>query len=251
MRTRATRHRSFERAVGPAVVTLVLFLEGKCTSGRSAAAPGSAVAPPSAASSPSSPSKEILSSVLSAYEAARLKAWDPARRFKALFKAEVSPKVGAIGRGYLSVWWDAASRTLDWRTSAPIAGGGRGGVLRVKEGAGSATAGEAALPLSKRLAPVDLVACILGTPEAAATASSPFEETPRGLRLRVDDTKRFVLVNREGQPIELTFPRGEVVRLEPGEGVPRRIEAKGPDGQAILTLESYGPWPTSEQIPPL
>ena len=49
----------------------------------------------------------------------------------------------------------------------------------------------------------------------------------------------------------MLFPRGEVVTLQPGEGVPRRIEAKGPDGRAILTLESYAPWPTSEAIPSL
>ena len=65
-------------------------------------------------------------SALATYEKARLAAWDTSRRFKALFKAEVSPKVGAIGRGYLSVWWNGATGTLHWRASAPIAGSGRG-----------------------------------------------------------------------------------------------------------------------------
>ncbi len=116
---------------------------------------------------------------------------------------------------------------------------------------GSIGAGTSAPPLSARLSAPDLIACILGTPASALRPSSPFEETPRGVRLRIDDSKRTVLMDEHGRPIELTFPRGEVVTLEPGEGVPRRIGAKGPDGRAILTLESYGPWPPSEEIPPL
>jgi hypothetical protein len=154
-----------------------------------------------------------------------VRAWDPTRRFKALFKAEVSPKVGAIGRGYLSVWWDGATGTLHWRASAPIAGSGRGGFLR-----SAGATGEGRSPLPGNLAPSDLIACILGAPDAPV---SP----PVG-------------VDREGRVIEMSFPKGEVVTLQPGEGVPRRIEANGPEGRAVLTLEAYSSWPEGEEVPP-
>jgi hypothetical protein len=197
--------------------------------------------------SPSSPFKEIPSSSLAAYEAARARAWDPTRRFKALFKAEVSPTVGAIGRGYLSVWWDGRTGSLAWRASAPIAGSGRGGVLRRESGPAGVDPDSS--PLPGRLASADLIACILGTPDAPASSQSPFEETPGGWRMRVDRSNRSVLLDRDGIPIELSFPGGEVVSLQPGAGVPRRIAANGPDGRAVLTLESYGPWPSGEGIP--
>lgn len=119
----------------------------------------------------------------------------------------------------------------------------------MKESAVGAGADDAGPPLSKRLAPGDLIACILGTP--AARARTPIEETPRGLRLRVDGSNRSALLNADGKPIELSFPGGEVVTLQPGAGVPHRIEANGPDGRAVLSLESYGPWPLGEEVPPL
>jgi len=121
----------------------------------------------------------------------------------------------------------------------------------VKEGGEDAEPPESGLPLAARLTSTDLVACILGMPEAPLRLPSSFEETTKGLRLRIDSSKRSVLLDENGRPIELSFPRGEVVSLQPGEGVPRRIEAKGPGGRAILTLESYAPWPTSDPIPPL
>ena len=120
-----------------AVVAVVLFLEGGCGSGPSVRAPSD------------TPSRGTASSSLRGRRAPR--AWDPSRRFKALFRAEVSPKVGAIGRGYLSVWWDGASRSLEWRTSAPIAGAGRGGLLRMKGARADARRRDgAAPPLSAR-----------------------------------------------------------------------------------------------------
>jgi hypothetical protein len=186
--------------------------------------------------------------MLEGYEKARAAAWDPARRFKALFKAEVSPKVGAIGRGYLSVWWDGASGSLVWRASSPIAGAGRGGLLRKGLDAGGAEPD--ASPLPGKLPPGDLIACILGTPDAPASGTLTIEETPRGLRLRIDASKRTALLDRGGRPIELSFPNDETVKLQPGEGVPRRIEAKGPEGRAVLTLESYSSWPEGERVPP-
>jgi hypothetical protein len=194
--------------------------------------------------------------MLEAYERARAAAWHPARRFKALFKAEVSPKVGAIGRGFLSVWWEGASGTLTWRSSAPLVGSGRGGFLRKGKSAGSSDSEHASADrdgarlFPGQIASSDLIACILGTPDAPASSSLPFEETPKGLRLRIDASKRSVIVDREGKPIEFSFPNDETVKLRPGEGVPRRIEANGPEGRAVLTLESYSFWPESERVPP-
>jgi hypothetical protein len=187
---------------------VVVFLEGGCRSGQPA---------------------PVSSGVTAAYEANRAKAWDSSRRFKALFKAEVSPKVGAIGRGWLSVWWDGASGSLEWRASAPIAGGGRGGLLRKVRGEGGAEPDSS--PLPGRLSSSDLIACILGTPDAPPSPSS--------------------VLDPQGRVIEMRFADGEVVAFQPGSGVPRRIEANGPDGRAVLTLESYGPWPSGEEVPPL
>jgi len=110
--------------------------------------------------------------------------------------------------------------------------------------------GDGTSPFPGKLASSDLIACILGTPDAPATPSLPFEETSRGVRLRIDVSKRTALLDREGRPIELSFPNNETVKLQPGEGVPRRIEAKGPEGRAVLTLESFSFWPEGEQVPP-
>jgi hypothetical protein len=193
--------------------------------------------------------------VLAVYERERVATWDPSRRFKALFKAEVSPKVGAIGHGYLSVWWDGANGTLAWRASAPLGGAGRGGFLRKGKRGGVEADGGAPGPRQSlfpgRLTSDDILACLLGVHESALSSSSPFEETPRGWRVHIDDSKRSVLVDREGKPIEFSFPTGETVKLQPGEGVPRRIEANGPDGRAVLTLESYSSWSKGEEAPPL
>jgi hypothetical protein len=248
VRTRAAASPRALRAAGPAIVSVAFFLEGGCSSGRPASASRNAEAPAGAAASPSPPFKEIPSSVLAAYDAGRIRAWDPGRRFKALFKAEASPKIGAVGRGWLSVWWDGASGSLAWRSSAPIAGGGRGGYLKKVKGGGGDPDFES--PVPGHLAAADLIACILGTPDAPASPSLPFEETPRGLRLRIDDSNRSALIDRDGRPTELVFPGGEVVKLQPGDGVPRRIEANGPHGRAVLTLENYGPWPPGEEVPP-
>jgi hypothetical protein len=226
------------RVAGGAVVSVVLLLESGCGSGRPTSASSSAEPRADASARPSSPFKEKSSSSssspsssqLEAYESARARAWDSTRRFKALFKAEVSPRVGAIGRGWLSVWWDGASGSLQWRASAPIAGAGRGGFLRVKDGE-SAAAGETAPPLSVRLPAPDLIACILGTRDAPLSADT--------------------LLDAAGRVVEMRFPNGEAVVLVPGSGVPRRIEANGPDGRAVLTLETYGPWPAGEEVPPL
>lgn len=229
MRTRAAGRPPSLWVAGSVLGSLVFFLESGCGSGQPVRASSDAGTPAPASASPSSPFKEISSSALAHYEKARLDAWDPTRRFKALFKAEVSPKIGAIGRGYLSVWWDGASGSLEWRASAPIAGGGRGGLL--KKGRGEGGVEPDSSPLPGRLFSADLIACILGTPDAPPSPSSVLDD--------------------RGNVVQMRFPNGEVVTFQPGSGVPRRIEANGPDGRAVLTLESYGPWPSGEEVPPL
>ncbi len=137
--------------------------------------------------------------------------------------------MGAIGRGWLSVWWDGPSGSLVWRASAPIAGGGRGGLLR--KGRGEGGEAESVSPVPGRLAAADVIACVLGTPDAPPSSST--------------------LLDDQGRVVQMRFLNGEVVTFQPGSGVPRRIEANGPDGRAVLTLESYGPWPSGEEVPPL
>jgi hypothetical protein len=208
------------RVGGSAFISIFFCLESGCGTGATVrAATDPAAQPP-----PSSPFKEesSSSSPSDAYDRLRVRAWDRSRRFKALFNAEVSPKIGAIGRGYLSVWWDGAAGTLTWRASAPIGGAGKGGFL----GKGMS---DGASPFPGNLAPSDLIACILGVPDGPLSDS--------------------VAVDREGRVIRMSFPSGEVVALQPGEGVPRRIEANGPDGRAVLTLEAYSSWPESEEVP--
>ncbi|MCM3878086.1 MAG: hypothetical protein NEA02_16940 [Thermoanaerobaculia bacterium] len=209
MKTRALR-------VGASAWVAISFcLESGCGTG----APVLAPTDPTAQAPSSSPFKENLSS---SSEILRARAWDQTRRFKALFKAEVSPRAGAIGRGYLSVWWDGATGTLTWRASAPIAGSGKGGVLRKGKRGGDS-------PLPGNLDPTDLISCILGSPAEGSTRST--------------------LLDNQGRVVEMRFPKSEVVAFQPGEGVPRRIEANGPDGRAVLTLEAYSSWPESEEIP--
>ena len=69
--------------------------------------------------------------------------------------------------------------------------------------------------------------------------------------MRIDDPNRTALVDALGRVVEMRFPKSEVVAFQPGEGVPRRIEANGPDGRAVLTLEAYSSWVESEEVPPL
>jgi len=82
-----------------------------------------------------------------------------------------------------------------------------------------------------KLGPYDLITCILGVPDEPLSPS--------------------VAVDREGRVVAMSFPSGELVSLQAGEGLPRRIEANGPNGRAVLTLEAYSSWPESEEVPPL
>jgi hypothetical protein len=171
-----------------------------------------------------------LSSVL----AARQEAWRP-RRFQALFRGEVSPKEGVAVRGYLALRWDGDA--LNWKVSAPLAGAGRDGVLR-RTGGGV----EGLLP--GRLAAPDVLAALFGVPEEAPSADgAAVLRNGRFVLPLPSGEGRAVLVSRSGQVDGLLLPDGVRVELIPGAGLPRRIAIRGPEGNAVLTLESFGALP--------
>ena len=171
--------------------------------------------------------------------AARDVAWSP-RRFKALFRGEVSASAGLTVRGYLALFWDGES--LAWRASVPLAGTPRSGVIRR---AGS----EASELFPGRLAGADLLAVLFGVPEEPPSGEGAFVRGGRiELKLPSGDG-RAVLVSPSGGVTGLLFPGGVSVELSPGDGLPRRIELTGPEGRALLTLESYGGWPAGEEVP--
>ena len=150
--------------------------------------------------------------------------------------------MGAVGRGYLSVFWNG--ETLVWRSSAPLAGAGRGGTLARGDDAPSDL-------FPGKIAASDLLAALLGAPNAGVSESFPFEEKSGLVMLRLHDENRRVGIDPSGHIVFLSFPGGVDVTFRPGDGVPRRIEATGPDGRAVLVLESLGPWPGSEPVPPV
>ncbi|MFN7987154.1 MAG: hypothetical protein U0529_06750 [Thermoanaerobaculia bacterium] len=176
---------------------------------------------------------------VSAVLAARDDAWRP-RRFKALFRGEVSPKVGPVVRGYLALFWDGES--LAWRASVPLAGAGRSGILR-------RSGGDAGELFPGRLDARDVLAALLGVPEEAPSGEGALVRDGR-VELRLPSGEgRAVLVTGAGEVTGLVLPAGVRVEVSPGAGVPRRVEVHGPDGRALLTLESYGPWPEGEEAP--
>lgn len=172
------------------------------------------------------------SRALAAVVAARDAAWKP-RRFQALYRGDVSPKVGVVVRGYLALRWDGEA--LSWRASVPFAAVGRSGVLR----RGGGDAGEL---FPGRLEPVDVLAALLGVPDELPRGEGA---VVRGGRVELplpSGAGRAVLVSASGEVTGLLLPDGVRVELTPGSGVPRTIVVKGPEGNAVLTLESYGPW---------
>jgi hypothetical protein len=186
---------------------------------------------------PADPARTAVA--VSAALAVRDAAWAP-RRFKALYRGEVSPRVGVAVRGYLSIFWDGEA--LAWRASAPLAGSGRSGTLhRLGSGAGDLFPG--------RLEAADVLAVLLGTAEEPPTGEGAVLRGERvELKLPAGEG-RAVLVSPSGEVTGLVLPDGVRVELSPGAGAPRRIELRGRHGKAILTLESYGPWPEGEEAP--
>jgi len=178
-------------------------------------------------------------SALSTAIAARDEAWGP-RRFKALFRGEVSSKAGFTVRGYLALFWDGEQ--LSWRVSVPLAGSPRSGTVR-------RSGGEVGELFPGRLAAADLLAVLLGIPEELPSGEGAVMRAGRiELNLPSGDG-RAVLVSNPGGVTGLLLPGGVRVELSPGTGVPRRIELRSPQGRALLTLESYGGWPEGEEVP--
>ncbi len=176
---------------------------------------------------------------LSAVLAARDEAWRP-RRFKALFRGEVSSKAGLTVRGYLALFWDGDK--LSWRASVPLAGTPRSGTVR-------RSGGEAGELFPGRLAATDVLAVLLGIPEEIPSGEGALVRSGRiELKLPSGDG-RAVLVSTPGGVTGLLMPGGVRVELSPGAGVPRRIDLKSPEGSAVLTLESYGGWQEGEEAP--
>lgn len=206
------------------VLAAALLLTAACRSAGPAAVPADPVR-----------TAEALSAVVSA----RDEAWAP-RRFKALYRGEVSPRLGPSARGFLSLFWDGD--TLTWRASVPLAGSGRSGTIRRSgDDAGDLFPG--------RLAGSDVLAALLGAPGDAPTAEGAVVRGERvELKLPGGDG-RTVLVSPSGEVTGLVLPDGVRVELTPGSGVPRRIEVKGRDGKGVLTLESWGPWAEGEEAP--
>ena len=167
---------------------------------------------------------------------ARDEAWRP-RRFKALFRGELSPGAGVAVRGFLAFRWDGTS--LFWTASVPLAGAGRSGVLR-REG------GDLAALLPGRLAASDVLAALLGVPEELPVADGAELRGDRVVLRLPSGEGREVLVTPAAGVTGLVLPEGVRVELTPGAGVPRRIAIRGPEGSAVLTLESYAPWPEGE-----
>lgn len=206
------------RGTAAAAVAAVLVL-GACRSAGPAGAPAG---------------PEETAHALASVSAAREEAWRP-RRFQALFRGELSPRVGVAVRGYLTLRWDGTA--LAWKASAPLAGVVREGVLR-REGGGT----EGLFP--GRFASRDVLAAIFGVPEEAPSADGASVLRDGRLVLPLPSGEgRAVVVSPAGEVIGLLLPEGVRVELTPGAGLPRRIAIRGPEGNAQLTLESFGAVP--------
>lgn len=140
-------------------------------------------------------------------------------------------------RGYLSVWWDGQS--MRWKTSAPLAGAAQSGVLRLT---GGSSGDDTPLLLPGR----DAIGAVLGVLNRPGGEIS----SAGGATLVALEGGRLAVLDGKGNIVELRFPADRVtVTLEPGAGVPRRIEATSPEGIVVLVLESYLPWPEGEKVP--
>ena len=186
------------------------------------------------AAAPADPARTARS--VAAVFAARERAWAP-RRFKALYRGELAPKAGLALRGFLSLFWDG--ETLEWKASVPLAGSPRVGTIR-RGDAGASGLFPGALGAS------DVLAALLGVPEELPTGEGAVLRSGR-VELRLPSGGgRAVLVSEDGSVTGLVLPGGVRVELSPGPVLPGRIEIEGREGTAVLSLESFGPWPEGE-----
>lgn len=232
------RVRDHERLAGCAGASLLL-VAGLISGCASQTKPGLATGAEAGADAVSEASR--AGQILSRYEEIRTRAYSP-RRFKALYKGDVSPTIGMIARGYLLLWWDGT--TMIWKTSAPLAGTGRMGALRLGSTAGTSVE----VPFPGGLTERDAIGVLLGVLDIPA-AGRTVETSRSGFRIVLDAEGRAASVDAEGRVTALELGGETRVEFSPGEGVPRRIDARGRDGRAKLSLESYGPWPEGEPIP--
>lgn len=184
---------------------------------------------------PADPARTARS--VAAVFAAREKAWAP-RRFKALYRGEVAPKVGLRVRGFLSLFWDG--ETLEWKASAPLAGSPRAGTIRRGDVDGGGL-------FPGPLVASDVLAAFLGVPEELPTGEGAVLRAGRVELSLPSGGGRAVLVSEDGSVTGLLLPGGVRVELAPGPLVPGRIEVEGREGTALLSLESYAPWPEGEE----
>ncbi len=152
------------------------------------------------------------------------------RRIKALFTGRISPKVGPIGRGFVSLFWDGL--VLRWRTSVAIAG-------NLQEGEMVLGGGKEARLLPPPFTEDDAISVFLGVPvwEMGDAVVERF-----GGRYRLSIAGRSVEVTSAGVIDRMRFPDGTVATLEPGDGLPRSVRIEGRSGIAELKLESLAPW---------
>jgi hypothetical protein len=159
------------------------------------------------------------------------------RRLKALYSVELHPKVGAIGRGYVSFFWDGS--VLHWRASAPMAGNIRGGEI---QRAGFESTG--LLPIDVPAA--DALGLFLGFPDWDLV-SSPISRHKSGYRV-VSGAREFIFDPARGVIAQSLRGRFST-SFEPGDGLPRRITVSGKNGEAVLILQNLLPWPEEEAVP--
>lgn len=177
---------------------------------------------------------------VTAWNQRRAEAYAP-RRLKALYRGQAAGKLGVAGRGYLAIWWDGT--TLFWRTSEPLAGNVKEGLLR-RDG----PAPDQASPFPPGLTAADVLGSLFGVLDLPA-AGRPAARVGAEVRLSLDDAGRQAFLSPDGVVTGLRFPDGTRVTLEAAAPLPARLTAKGPGGSAKLVLESWAAWPAGEPIP--
>ena len=75
------------------------------------------------------------------------------------------------------------------------------------------------------------------------------EKARGGYRVALDGRGRAARLDEAYRIVGLELPHGARASYEPGDAIPRRIDAQSPDGTAHLTLSSFGDWPSTERIP--
>ena len=135
----------------------------------------------------------------------------------------------------------ASPPSLVWRASAPLAGAGNLGRLSLDE----PFAGR--VPFPGELEARDAIGLLLGVLDLPPEGS--MEKTRGGYRVALDGRGRAARLDEAYRIVGLELPHGARASYEPGDAIPRRIDAQSPDGTAHLTLSSFGDWPSTERIP--